>query len=258
MRKTIQYEKMKYLLIILLVSASINNIFAQTEKKFKPLYYDIEWGLMACSSDDLVANKNRRSIYEDDYYCCHDFGRDGHVRQWFVGFKPEFQLTRILGFDAGLRFTYSYGETRRNSIWKIGERGLDTYWAEIDRLDQKGFYLGIPVDLRFAPCDLDDVSVFLKLGTSFNFRVGYKNEAYCTNSALSTIEEDVEEVMGKPNLFSVPINAGVGVQFGPDGIMTFEISFPCFMRHADTFSMYDLKGTGFGFAFGVRIPQFNE
>lgn len=223
---------------------------------FKPIAIDYNVGVVRRSSDDIVHPKEMRLSARYDF--CSYEKSEARVRHYYLEVKPEFQITRKLALDAGVRLTCSYGKLENDSryAWRIEENGIDTYLFTIDQVIQKTLYVGIPVGLRLAFADLDRVSPFIKFGTSFNFRVANSNRIDAVKSSMRRYEKEAEKQLGTPDGFAIPFYISGGVQCGPDGMINVEIMMPYWLKHANTFSMARFSGTGLGLSVGVRVPQF--
>lgn len=243
------------LAIIALAGSCINQIDAQT---LKPIYIDVNAGVVRRSSDNVVLNSCVRENF--DYGECWDFNSDMRVRNYYIEVKPEFALNRKLALDAGLRLTCSYGKLEDDNqlLWKAKEDGIKTYYVTVEQAMQHSFYIGVPLGIRFAPVDLNSISPFVKFGVSFNYLVGHKNTVTTALQSQSVYEDKIEKLMGAPDALAVPIYFSGGIQCGHDGSINIEVIFPCIFDHSQTYSLCKLSSTGFGLSLGMRLPQFNN
>lgn len=228
-----------------------------TSQVMKPIFWDFNVGLVHRSTDKINSKENLRETNDWDKYVCWSDYYDAHITQYYFEVKPEFLLTSKLSLDAGLRYTYSRGEMDddTNLIWKVHEEGVNTYYATADRIAQYTNYVGIPLGLRLAFRDLDEVSPFLKFGTAFNFVVGSHNHVRMEKKTMEQYRSGIKKSMGRPKSFAIPFYFSGGVQCGPNGMVNVEVMFPYFMRYANPFSMCKLYDSGIGLSVGVRIPR---
>ena len=189
--------------------------------------------------------------------------KDAYMICWYVGAKPEFRINEKLSFDGGIRFTLAESRLRRKDNvsmkWKFAEKGINTMYISIDRLNQSSLYIGVPVDIRFVPAGLDATSVYLKAGASFNFRSVTLNHVETSQERMQDLYEDeINDQIEKPDSFALPIWMGVGIQFGHEKGACIELTLPYFMNLAQMSSLCKVRGSGIGLQFTYRIPTFRS
>ena len=236
---------------------------AAEAQQLAPIRIAVDLGVAFRSSDDYGHERLHEGVVEDptdntwsdfETYPCR-------LQLVHLGVEPEFELCRIVSAQAGVRFTYANAKLGRRFddytlYWRVAENDEQTFLVRLCKMRQESYYVGIPVSLRLVPCGLDETSVFIRVGASFNWRTGCRNMAYAKHQSMEMAEKDIESQMGKPDNFQIPLWASVGVQFGHSHNACLELMLPYTLRHAQPSSIITYHGTAVGLQFSYRIPTY--
>jgi len=190
---------------------------------------------------------------------------------YYFGLRPEYSLNRRFAVSAGLRYAF-YNVTLYSGdhdvtlfsgedyfLWKVSENGINTNYLTINNISQKKYYVGIPLEVKFFPCELDYfVRNYFVAGTVLNLLVTSTNDVTFQNAEMEKYASVVSAQMGKPNRFLGYIYAGVGLKIGrtnyPFG--NIEIHFPIYTYGQNkSNSLTNMKDTfGIGIQATLQIP----
>ena len=186
--------------------------------------------------------------YNDYYYSgyIYDYHRTSH---YYFGVKPEFSIFSIFSVAAGIRFVGSNSKLNSDKdyfLWKVSENGLMTNYVRVKDIEEKGFYIGIPVEMTFYT-NKKDIMVrhYVKGGVSINLSLSTKTTVNFENSTMKKHTNKVMSDIEKKKPFTPIGFVGSGIKIGrmnnPFGSVEFRIPF----------------STGFSsfvdFAFGAEI-----
>ena len=213
---------------------------------------------------DLI--RENRSFYFDnvhdyDYYC--GFVSDyQNYSCFFIGIKPEYVLSKRFVITSGLRFYYNKTAIKSDKeyfLWNVSELETSSNYIKINRISQKNYYLGVPIEMRFYPREKDHiVRQYFIFGTTLNFLLTSENEITFQNPKMEKYNSQVSKYLEKPNLFLGTIYAGVGVKFGkskyPFG--SIEFRFPVISYGANNKKSFVQPANifGCGFSTTLQIP----
>lgn len=211
--------------------------------------WNIEWGV----------NRRRAHEFKDSHIGVDSdlgwmfSGSRAKVKTYYAGVKPEFALSRKVSVDAGLRISYSHSSVIYSNSSVNWHMDSENYIA-LSEMNQHSFYMGVPFDLRFMPCDWDDSGPYIKAGFGVNFRLGVKSDLTAKDDEMRCYESRMEKQVEKPDFVAIPMWMGVGGQFGYDNAFCVELTFPYIMDYSQMSSLVKLSGTGLGIQFMYRIP----
>lgn len=227
---------------------------------YKPIYVELNKGVIRTRAYNIDVVENGAVDKINASFCGVFDIPDVKLRQSYIEAKPEFALNNFVAVDAGLRFTWSLGRMGSDTklVWKVRHSGPDTYLATVDNFVQNSFYLGIPVGLRFSIAGLRNKGLFLKIGSSFNFKLGQRTRLTFEEGSYSQYESAVTSQLREPDKLAIPMYLSAGFQAGPDGMVNIELVFPCLMEYNNTFSLYHFNDVAYGLSIGIRIPTFRK
>jgi len=247
----------------LTILLSLLTIHFSSAQSFNLINFDIETGFNTVGADNMSLSRMRNSSVADDDWCRFDiYDYDSRINNFYIGVKPEFAIFNKLSVDAGLRFTYTQSDydndDRRFSYWLVEQNEDKTSLIRVRDIEQKSYWIGIPIDIRFVPCDLDQTSVYIKAGCAMNMRVATHNNVKTYSRDMKHYEKTIEKQIENPNNFALPIWMGVGIQFGRDGAFCIEMTFPYIVEFAKMSSLCEADHTAFGMQFTYRLPYRNS
>jgi len=212
--------------------------------------------------------ENRSSYYyghRDELFYCGFVRDERSFSQYFVGIKPEYSLTHRLTIASGLRFSIVGSQIvsdRDFFLWRISQDETHSNYLRISELNQKSYYFGIPLELRFFPRQMDCfVRQYFVIGAMFNFHAFSNTRVDFINENMQKYQQQIENELKKPDTFSSSFYLGVGLKLGkmnrPFGNLEFQ--FPIFYllgqnKKALQFTSFlERKGGGIGGGFNVSL-----
>jgi hypothetical protein len=215
-------------------------------------------GLIGRSNKLPMIRENKSSYYnyEDDYYGGFIYDEQT-FRSFYFGIKPEYLIHRRFAVAAGVRFSFNkivYDSDKDYFLWKINESADGTTnYVRIKDITQKNYYVGIPMEIRFFPREIDyPVRHYFLLGTSLNFLVNSNNDVSFKNSHMNKYDAEVSDQIDEL-AFHGFLYGGFGLKIGntnqPFG--NIEFHFPVLMLTNDKQNV--LVNANDAFGFGVQL-----
>ena len=209
------------------------------------------------SNKPAMIRENQSSYndyYDNDYYCGF-VPEEQNFNFSYLGIKPEYSVSKGFVVAMGARFSFNQFILESDQsyfLWKISEDGPNTNYVRINNISQRNYYIGIPMEMKFFPRDIDYfVRHYFVLGTVLNFLIVSDNNVSFQDAAMKKYTSDVLEHIGKPSDFHGQLYMGFGLKIGktnhPFG--NFEFHFPVYMIANDRPNAF-VKAEG---AFGCEV-----
>ena len=254
----------KFFVILCFIGLFFDKVQAQGETTITMprLRLGIEAGANVLFGD---ADNHERIRSYHDYGIFFDFFPriENDFSFFYLGVKPEYVLHKRFTIAAGVRFslsTLSLGSDRKYFLWKVREEGTNTDYLKIQKISQKKYYIGIPLEVKFFPRVKDYfVRHYFIVGAVFNFLVASDNDVSFQDAAMKKYASDVSSQIGNPN-FHGQLFGGIGLKIGrtnrPFG--NIELRLPIYMLTNDKSNslMKESGALGFGLQLTLQIPVF--
>ena len=224
----------------------------------------LEFGSNGFWGETIVPNQVRASNsayqYDDFYYDYPDMNQV--LSNIYGGIKYEsFFYKNRLGLAVGLRFSQfssemnASGRNQKYFAWLLRQDELTTDYLMLQKIEQKNYYLGIPLELRYFFRNNSFFSWYFKLGTTVNYCLSTNNTITFNDSAMEQYTGAIEEQIDKPSLFNALVYPAWGFKLGNMKSIwgNIEIHLPGFLigKKAHPFVRQD---AGMGIQLSVQIP----
>lgn len=254
--------KVKIVLFAFLLMNCFTLSFSQ-EGRLK--YFGIEGGTTFIESD--ISNKDYLRGDMSSYYMTYSAKS---ISSWsyksFVGVKLEMlSLNDRFGLFGGIRFSHINSSIgKRDYItdnsdyfyWRFREDGVNTEYLKINEINQKSNYVGIPIELRFYTAKRPRVfQLYLKLGIEINYLLTSKTEVVFNNPAMRPYEDDIVQMLDKPDKINSAVYGGIGFKLGKDQkpSLSLEACMPYINLTSRTYGIVQPLFGG-GFQLNLQIP----
>lgn len=186
---------------------------------------------------DLVkpsAIRENQSYYDynfgDDFYCGF-VNNVNSLTNYYFGIKPEWSVTHRLTLTSGLRLSIINDKLSSDKdyfLWQLPTNDFYTNFVKINSVSQKKFSIGIPLEVRFYPKQMDCfLRQYFVLGAAFNFNIFSKTTIDFENPTMEKHREGILKTFEKPDVFYSHYYIGVGLKLGkqnhPFGTVEFHI-----------------------------------
>jgi hypothetical protein len=216
-----------------------------------------------------MIRENKSSYYYDgydyDYYGGFIYD-EKDVNFFYLGLKPEYLIHRRVAVALGVRFSFNkivYDSDRDYFLWKVNEDENETSYLRIKDISQKNYYLGIPIEIKIFPRELDYfVRHYFAFGTVLNFLATSTEDVSFKNPAMKKHTPDVLNQIEKANAFHGCVYAGFGLKIGrtnhPFGNIEFQLPVLMFANDKPN-SLVKTEGAfGLGIRATLQIPIFKK
>jgi len=142
----------------------------------------------------------------------------------YLGLKFEYRVfNNLFGLSAGLRYIRMITSIGRDSYLSSGpeyfyvnysQSDLITEYAKVCEINQKGDYIGIPLELRLYPKKERKIKLYYKAGVSFNLKVHSKSDISFFNKSMQQYQADVIKVIENPSPNFTTFHIGLGLKLG--------------------------------------------
>lgn len=252
--------KLKSLMVFLCLYASFS-----TAQEARQMFFGVEAGMtfMSCEMKNVNFVRAEMPVYPMDYYSASSIY--SMMYNSFVGLKPEFFLKNDkFGYAAGLRYTRTnasigkdqYPATSTNFFYLLYRQdGINTEYLKVKEIIQASDCIGIPLEIRYFVYKPRLFRLYFKVGAEVNFRLRTKTDVVFFDSALEPYQDDVTEIVGKPELFSASIYGSVGLRIGRNSKPTasIELCAPVISLNPESASMVSPIAGG-GFQVNIQLP----
>ena len=253
----------------------VAQIQAQTEEVFNISRFSmgVEAGM-----DALFGGKNKlpmiRENHSSSYY--YDGDEEYHcgfilpsqtINSLYLGLKPEYVISKRFTVSTGIRFSFNkivYDSDRDYFLWKISESTDENYtnYLKIRDITQKNYYIGIPMEIKFYPREIDaPARQYCKLGVALNFLATSTEDVSFQNPAMNNYTADVLNKIDRISGFHGCVYVGVGFKIGntnyPFGNIEFHFPVGVFSKNGSN-SLVNDEIAGLGFQAALQIPLFKK
>jgi hypothetical protein len=181
---------------------------------------------------------------------------------WAVLIEKDY-FNHKLWISTGLSYSKMSSRISRQGL-EIGERP-DFYLQyvtnnvvkmyRVNEIKQQTSYCGVPINLRFAPYERQNIQGYFKLGASFDFKVHSQTNIAFKSADVSTDPKEITDRFGQPGIFLSSLSTGLGVNFGaPDQInFRMEANLPFLILTPSATGLTKNSG-GIGAVFNLVVP----
>ena len=215
-----------------------------------------------------MIRENKSSYYYSDYYYDYDFycgfiPDQQNFYAVYIGLKPEYSVSKRLAVAIGARFSFSQvslDSDKEYFLWRVSETETNTNYVKINKISQKNYYVGIPLELKFFPREKDyPVRHYFIVGGVLNFLAAVDNDVSFQNAAMKKHASEVSDQIGKPSGFHGNVYGGFGLKMGstshPFGLLEFHL--PVYMFANGNPNSFVKGGVfGMGAQTTLQIPIF--
>ncbi|MDR3327572.1 MAG: hypothetical protein LBT04_05525 [Prevotellaceae bacterium] len=236
---------MKQLSIIILLFTLLYTQKSEAQKllfEVPKLRIGVEAGLLTMNGDLVKPS----AIRENRSYYYHNFGDDFYsgfinsrnsLTNYYFSIKPEWSVTHRLTLTSGLRLSIINDELNSDQnyfLWQLPTGNSYTNFIRINGVTQKNFSIGIPLELRIYPKQMDCfLRQYFVFGAAFNFNTFSKTTIDFENPAMEKHREDILKTFEKPDVFYSYYYIGIGLKFGKQNhpFGTVELHFPMLIQN---------------------------
>jgi hypothetical protein len=212
--------KAKYLIFLVIISLISLKARGQDENH-RFIFLEGSFNGIGCDTPDKdyirPVNDQSSGYYSDQIKALMEMN--------FVGVRYEYRvLKNRLGLSAGLRYSRLVSSIGRDSYLSSGpdyfymkykQTALETDFAKVCEINQKGDYLGIPVEFRVYPKYIGKIfTLFFKAGASYNFKIRSKSDIEFFSPSMVQYKGEVLKVIEKPSPNFTTFHIGFGMKLG--------------------------------------------
>jgi hypothetical protein len=177
----------------------------------------------------------------------------------YAGVKPEYYFSDKISLSTGVRFTAMLCNIESSNFFFMNYRNDDTgiYLAEVIDMYEQNFYMGIPVEVRFAPVQGTRVGLYLRFGIEAALAIYSDIDINFTDKAMNGRES---QILNKKNTdvndFYSATYSAVGIRIGKqDGInLNLELMLPSFILTSNNSALLDLDPHAAGIQASMQFP----
>ena len=252
--------------IIIICGLIFFPLLLQAQEKEKNSYrIGFEFGANSFFGETILPDQIResKSLYEYDDFRCGLPLPEQTIDNFYGGIKLEtFFRNNRLGFTTGLRFSELSSEINTNwrynyFIWLLHQNETNTDYLRIQKIKQKNYYLGIPLELRYLLRKRNDsfFNPYIKLGAAVNYCLSTNNHVTFYSSEMNKYAGELDEQIKKPKSFYAFVYPAFGFRFGKLKNVWFNIEadFPGFLI-GDKVQPFIRTDFGMGMQLSLQIP----
>lgn len=254
---------MKKRIILLLIFIPVINIIWGQEEKHKYLSLEIGIDGIGCAAPD----KDYIRAVNDQNYNYYSNQIKSLMTISYIGFKYEYRLmSNLFGLSSGIRYSRMVTSIGRNSYLSsdpdyfyvnYSQSEMTTEYAKVLEINQKGDYLGIPLELRLLyPKKNHFLKFYYKAGCSFNFKIHSVSDISFFNKSMEQYQSDVIKVLenASPNYTTFHVGAGVKIGKSEKPGISIETYMPICIKFPKGIYFVDpLAGSGIQLLFNVPL-----
>jgi hypothetical protein len=211
--------KQRVTLLLIVISLLSLNVRGQEEKrKFLSLEASINGIGCAAPDKEYIRAVNDQNF---DYY-------SNQIKALmtinYIGLRFEYRvINNLFGLSGGLRYSRMAASIGRDSYLSsdpdyfyvnYNQSELNTEYAKVREINQKGDYLGIPLEVRLYPQKEHKIKLYYKAGVSFNIKVHSKSDISFFNESMEQYQAEVIKVIEKPSPNFTTFHIGLGLKIG--------------------------------------------
>jgi len=212
---------MKKRLVLLLLFIPVLTIYAWGQEE-KQKFLSLEAGIdgIGCDAPDkayirAVSDQNY-DYYSDQIKSLMEIN--------YIGLKFEYRVFKnLFGLSAGLRYSSLFTSIGRDSYMSSGpdyfyvnynQSDLITEYAKVCEINQKGDYLGIPLEVRLYPRKEHKIKLYYKAGVSFNLKIHSNSDISFFDKSMEQYQADVMKVVENASPNYTTFHIGLGLKIG--------------------------------------------
>jgi len=212
---------MKKRIILLLIFIPVLTVYAWGQEE-KRKFLSLEAGIdgIGCDAPDKeyirAVNDQNFDYYSDQIKSLMTIN--------YIGLKFEYRvINNLFGLSAGLRYNRMITSIGRDSYLSSGpdyfyvnynQSDLITEYAKVCEINQKGDYLGIPLEVRLYPKKERRIKLYYKAGVSFNLKVHSKSDISFFNESMEQYQADIIKVVENASPDFTTFHIGLGLKIG--------------------------------------------
>ena len=212
---------MKKKLILLLLFIQVLSLYAWGQEE-KRKFLSLEAGVdgIGCAAPD---KEYIRAVSDQNY----DYYSDqikSLMEINYIGLKFEYRVRKnLIGLSAGLRYSSLFTSIGRDSYMSSGsdyfyvnynQTEMITEYAKVCEINQKGDYLGIPLEVRLYPRKEHKLKFYYKAGVSFNLKVHSNSDIVFFDKSMEQYKADVIKVVENASPNYTTFYIGLGLKIG--------------------------------------------
>jgi len=184
----------------------------------------------------------------------------------YIGFRFEYRvINNLFGLSGGLRYSRMVTSIGRDSYLSSDpdyfyvnyyQSELNTEYAKVREINQKGDYLGIPLEVRLYPRKEHRIKLYYKAGVSFNLKVHSKSDISFFNESMEQYQADVIKVVENASSNFTTFHIGLGLKIGKSNKpgISIETYTPIGVRFPKgSYFVKPLAGSGFQLLLSVPL-----
>lgn len=171
------------------------------------------------------------------------------VNGFHAALRWEFLHTgKKIGFSTGIRYqtfnTTITGYTAKNADFfylRYSSEGVDTKFARVKSITEANRYIGIPLEIRYAPCHFKNTLYYLKVGIEpYAYMIDHTTDIAFQDTEMEKHKEEVVAGFSTPvHEFTSTFYSALGISFNNEKYhgVTIEFILPSFFLAKDVFSL---------------------
>ena len=237
----------------------VSFLVAQEEQKSNRFRINVDYGIASVTSN-LKGNWSVRQDVES--YDYRDGGNSLSYNAWLMscGVKPEYQLLNDkLGILTGIQYLRTMSNLSKDNTYfylRYKQEGANTEFARIKRVEECSNYIGIPVELKYHLAYREGVSLFVRIGTDFNFKMNSDIRADFVNDLMKEREHEIlDNIDVSTKSFYSTFYYSVGLRMGQKGKIgvNAELVLPSIYLTSNNFAIVDPQNF-WGARVSLEIP----
>lgn len=137
----------------------------------------------------------------------------------------------------------------------LNQQQDESYYYRVSEVRFQNHYIGIPLDVNFAPLSTRYVKFYGKIGADLNFRLATTKSATFYEETMNNYENHVISLFDNPGNFYATAGIGGGMQIGENDHINarLELDLATIVLTPDAFALVN-QNVGFGANFSLLIP----
>jgi hypothetical protein len=173
----------------------------------------------------------------------------------------EFALKRRITLSSGVKYSEMVGTLEKQVFsngyffYLLREEGTTTELVSLERIEQTGRFIGVPVQARWYPLLARRFNLYVAGAAEFDFRLSTEHDIDFHQPRMETVQYEMEKQLKKPDRFVSIFHIGTGFVVGREGKPRFglEAWLPSVVLTRGSTGIVDAK-TGGGMNVSVQIP----
>jgi hypothetical protein len=253
--------KKRLVLLLIFIPVFTLSVLGQEDKR-KFIFLEAGIDGIGCAAPD---KEYIRAVNDQNFEYYSDQIKSLMTINYF-GFRFEYRvLNNLFGLSTGLRYSRMVTSIGRDSYLSsdvdyfylnYNQSGINTEYAKVLEINQKGDYLGIPLEVRLYPRKEHKIKIYYKVGASFNLRVHSKSDISFFNKSMEQYQSDVIKVVENSSPNFTTFHIGLGLKIGKSNKpgISIETYTPIGVRFPKgSFLVDPLAGSGFQLIVSVPL-----